>query len=76
MAKSAWKRSSKCGKDDCCVEISVESSLVQTGHPNAAKMVPHRVYVRNSASPKNVLSFTADEWRVFLDGARFDEFNI
>jgi hypothetical protein len=53
-AQQPWRRSPYCDSA-ACVEVAV------TGD---------RVYVRNSAAPESVLSFTHEEWHVFVRGLR------
>jgi predicted secreted Zn-dependent protease len=56
-----WVRSSRCHTSSCCVEVARNK-----GH----------VLVRQSDQPDTVVSFTEDEWRVFLAGVRDGEFGV
>jgi hypothetical protein len=54
-----WRRSSYCDSS-ACVEVAVAAD---------------RVYVRNSENPDSYLSFSHEEWRVFVLGL-FDELTV
>lgn len=60
-SRSEWRKSSYCsGANTTCVEIATNSGSV---------------LVRDSKDPAGpVLSFTRDEWRMFLLGAAAGEF--
>jgi len=57
---AAWRKSSKCANTEC-VEI--------------ARDVQGMILLRDSKSPALVLSYTRDEFRAFLDGAKAGEFD-
>jgi hypothetical protein len=55
-----WKKSTKC-ESAACVEVS---------------MPPGEILVRNSLIPGEVIWFTPEEWRLFIEGAKAGEFDI
>jgi len=56
-----WRKSTFSGNGGDCVEV--------------ARNLPGIVAVRDSKDPDGpVLTFTADEWRAFISGARAGEF--
>lgn len=57
----AWRKARACGSGSC-VEVMTHNG---------------DVLVRSSREPAGGhLTFTADEWRVFIDGAKNGEFDI
>lgn len=57
-----FERSSFCA-NSCCLEVAL---VPRTG----------KVYVRNSRNPGTLMTFSAEEWRAFLAGAKGNEFDI
>lgn len=56
-----WRRATACSLDGNCVEIATGDSI----------------QLRDSKDPDGpVLTFTHDEWRVFLAGAKAGEFDL
>lgn len=56
-----WRRADACSADADCVEIAHTDDSIQ---------------LRDSKDPDGpVLTFTADEWRAFLAGAKAGEFD-
>jgi hypothetical protein len=72
-----WRKSSSCTQGDC-VEVAwrKSSSCIQGGCVEVSQPVTDTILVRDSKNPDGAfLTFTADEWRAFLDGARAGEFD-
>ena len=57
-----FERSSYCA-NSCCLEVAL---IPQMG----------KVYVRNSRNPGTQIAFSAEEWQVFLAGAKSYEFDL
>jgi hypothetical protein len=55
-----WRMSTKCASETC-VEIAISGD---------------KAYLRNSKDAGLYLVFDAEEWRIFLAGARDHEFDI
>jgi hypothetical protein len=64
VTRAVWRKSSySSGNGGQCVEV--------------ARNLPGVVAVRDSKNPEGpTLAFTPQEWRVFLDGVRADEFSL
>jgi hypothetical protein len=64
VTRAVWRKSSySSGNGGQCVEV--------------ARNLPGVVAVRDSKNPEGpTLAFTPQEWRVFLDGIRADEFSL
>lgn len=60
--KPDFQRSSFCASS-CCLEVALLPGM-------------GKVFVRNSQDPGTVMEFSAEEWGVFLAGAKNDEFDI
>lgn len=58
----SFERSSYCASS-CCLEV-------------ALALQANTVYVRNSQNPGIQITFSAEEWRAFLAGAKSNEFDI
>lgn len=60
-----WVKSSRSGPAGHCVEVAMNPAIEDV------------LFVRNSNNRSGpVVSFTADEWRAFLAGARDGEFDL
>lgn len=55
-----FKKSSRCG-DSACVEV---------GRINDVTIV------RSTTAPENVVTFTKEEWRPFIEGVKAGEFDL
>lgn len=65
MLSSEWKKARKSGAAGHCVEVAINPEI------------PGKVFVRDSKNRVGpVLTFTAEEWEAFLDGAAGGEFNL
>jgi hypothetical protein len=64
VTHAVWRKSSySSGNGGACVEV--------------ARNLPDVVAVRDSKNPEETaLVFTPQEWRLFLDGVRADEFSL
>ncbi len=64
VTHAVWRKSSySSGNGGACVEV--------------ARNLPDVVAVRDSKNPEGpALVFTPQEWRLFLDGVRADEFSL
>jgi hypothetical protein len=61
VGEPRWHKSSRSGTENC-VEVL---------------MTDHAIAVRNSQAPTEAqLSFTAAEWRAFVEGVRLGEFDL
>ncbi|MBD3794174.1 MAG: DUF397 domain-containing protein [Campylobacterales bacterium] len=59
-----FKKSHWCDDDSCgcgCVEVKQENDTI---------------YVRSTYHQEKVVSFTLDEWRTFIKGAKEGEFDV
>lgn len=73
-----FKKSSFCG-DSACVEVSFhKASGCDTGACVEVSLINGKdvVLVRSTTAPENVVTFTADEWSAFIDGAKAGEFDL
>lgn len=62
MIKGEWVKSSRCGTDHSCVAVKV----LNDGN----------VAVRDTRLPLSGLTFSADEWTVFIEGVKNGEFDV
>jgi hypothetical protein len=61
MTVPLWRRSSRCNSGGC-VEVAIDDTTVR---------------VRNSTTPAAPgTAFTADEWRVFVEGVKAGDFDL
>jgi hypothetical protein len=66
MISNTWVKSSRCSADQPqCVEVKHAISPGIDG-----------VLVRSTALADDALFFTAEEWRVFVEGAKAGEFDL
>jgi len=64
ILNNKFQKSHFCEDDGCgcgCVEIKQDNDTI---------------YVRSTYNKENVVTFTFDEWRVFIKGAKEGEFDI
>lgn len=73
----SWLRSSHCGGGEC-VEVGWHRAPCDAGTCVEVNTVgvQDTVLVRSSTDPHTVVSFTRDEWRVFIDGVKGGEFDV
>lgn len=61
LSRAVWRKSTRSNNGGACVEVATN--------------LPGIVAVRDSKDPDGgVLSFTADEWRTFMDDVREGQF--
>lgn len=64
ILNNKFQKSHFCEDDSCgcgCVEVKQENDTI---------------YVRSTYNEENVTTFTFDEWRTFLKGAKEGEFDV
>lgn len=75
-----FKKSSFCIGGLGCVEVSMpefrKASICGLGACAEASVGSEKVLVRHSVNPEVVLSFTPEEWRVFVAGVKAGEFDL
>lgn len=59
-----------------CVEVGFTRSSFCEASACVEVERGDQVIVRNSTQPDVQVTFTAEEWRIFLQGVKADEFNI
>ena len=62
MERNVWRKSSRSGNNGQCVEVRDQGDTIT---------------VRDTKNPTGpMLTFTPNEWRAFIDGAKDGEFDL
>jgi len=76
-SNSHFKRSSACGIG-ACVEVKIHTPpkevLIANGWQDFYE--EHSVSIRNSKDPEKEISFTLNEWKLFVRGVKNGEFDV
>jgi Domain of unknown function (DUF397) len=75
-----WTKSSFC-ETGACLEVGTtwtksSKSAANGNSAEAARPRVNEILVRDSKSPNLALSFTAEEWRAFVEGVKAGEFDL
>lgn len=62
MLNGEWRKSTRSGGGDNCVEVRRNGSLIETRH--------------SQRPDAEIIAYTETEWSAFLDGAKAGEFDL